>query len=49
MRALRVQREVNHQDSVLLHDPDQKNNSDQGNDGQLGAAEQQRQQRSHAG
>ena len=49
LRPLRLQREVDHHDGVLLHDADQQNDADHRDDGELGLEEQQRQQRAHAG
>ena len=49
LRALRLQREVDHHDGVLLHDADQQDDADQRDHAQVGAAEQQRQDRADAG
>ena len=47
--ALGLQREVDHHDGVLLHDPDQQDDADQRDHAQLRAEQQQRQQRAHSG
>ena len=47
--ALGVEGEVDHHDRVLLHDPDQENDTDQGDDAEFDAEEKQAEQRAHAG
>ncbi len=46
--ALGFQREVDHHDAVLLHDADQQNDADDGDDIQVQMKQLKRQQRSHA-
>ena len=47
--ALGREREIDHQNRVLLHDADQQNDADDGDDAQVGVRQHQRQQRAHAG
>src|SRR5208283_1700027 len=47
--ALRIQSEVDHHDSVLFDDTDQKDDSDEGDDAEFLAANQQGQNRTHPG
>ena len=47
--ALGGEREVDHHDRVLLHDADQKNDADDGDDVEIVAGDHQGQQRAHAG
>ncbi len=49
LAAFRRQREVDHQDRVLLHDADQQDDADEGDQRQLLSAQQQRQQGAEAG
>ncbi len=44
-----LQGEIDHQDGVLLHQADQQDDSDHGDDAEVGVGEHQRQQRAHAG
>src|SRR5205823_3802038 len=48
LRALRVEREVDHHDRVLHHDADEENDTDQRNDRELEAHDEERQQRAEA-
>ena len=43
------QREIDHHDRILLHDADQQDNSDHGDDVQLGSKQHHRHQRADAG
>ena len=47
--ALGLEREVDHDDAVLLHDADQEDDPDEGDQRQLGPEHLQRQQRAEAG
>jgi len=47
--ALGIKREVDHHDRVLLHDADQEDDSDNGDDGEVIAGQHQRQQRADSG
>ena len=47
--ALGGQGEIDHQDAVLLHQADQQNDADHGDDAEIGVREHERQQRAHAG
>ena len=49
MLALAFQREIDHHDAVLLHDADQQNNADDGDDAQILTEDHERQERAHAG
>src|SRR4029079_906188 len=44
-----VEREVHHHDAVLLHDADEENNADEGNDREFRAKQLQRKQRTETG
>ena len=46
--ALRVEREVDHHDRVLLHDADEQDDADEGDDVEVEAEEQQREDRADA-
>ncbi len=47
--ALGVERKVDHHDGVLLHDADEQDDADERNHAELGARDQQREQRADAG
>ena len=47
--ALGIEGKVDHHDGVLLHNADQQDDADERNDAELGARDQQREQRAHAG
>ena len=47
--ALGGECEIDHHDGVLLHDADQQNDADHGDDAQIGVEQHQRQQRADAG
>ena len=47
--TLRVQREVNHHNRILLYDADEQNDSDQRDDAEIAAADQKGKNRSNAG
>jgi hypothetical protein len=49
LAALELERDVDDHDRVLLHDADQQDDADHGDDRQLHSAEQQGEQRAHAG